>query len=257
MRLTGWKLRLPIAPEQKIPLLLSLYALAPLLLWLSVRYGEAASLATYGLVWNIRFLTQTALGFGLGLGGISLLLGLKQILGWVKWQGGVPQAAAPGEAVDGNRLSLLTLLKLAVPIAGLALVISGVEEAVFRGFVVSQLATAYGWVAVVAIASALFAVLHLVWDGPAGLPQQPGLLLMGAVLILARWVDGGQLGLPTGLHAGWIFTLALLDTLKLVAPAPTSPQWLAGRPDQPLTGLLDIALLLATAALLWGFSPSI
>lgn len=72
---------------------------------------------------------------------------------------------------------------------------------------------------------------------------------MGAVLMLARWADGGWLGLPTGLHAGWIFSLALVDSLHLVTPNLSAPRWWAGRPHQPLTGILDGLLLLATAGI--------
>ncbi|HEY9880465.1 MAG TPA: CPBP family intramembrane glutamic endopeptidase [Leptolyngbyaceae cyanobacterium] len=157
-----------------------------------------------------------------------------------------------------------SLLNLVLPILALTLAISWVEEIIFRGFVVNQLHLASDWLGSVevsswggfAIASLLFAVLHLVWDGPAGIPQLPGLALMGSVLILARWADGGLLGLPTGLHAGWICALALVDTLKLVTPVETSPRWLAGKPDQPLTGLLDIVLLLGTGVLLWGYGQT-
>ncbi|HEY9737508.1 MAG TPA: CPBP family intramembrane glutamate endopeptidase, partial [Trichocoleus sp.] len=72
--------------------------------------------------------------------------------------------------------------------------------------------------------------------------------------ILARWADSGRLGLPIGLHAGWIFTLAFLDLGQWVAPSEMAPRWLAGRADQPLTGALDVALLLATAVGLWVFA---
>jgi uncharacterized protein len=253
----GWRLQLPIAPEQKIPLLLSLYALAPLLLWCFGRYGDPG-LADFGLAWQPHFFQQIALGFALGLGGIGLLLGLKQRLGWISWRRASleavsePVGAEIGQA-SGEPLAGQRLLSVGLPIALLALVISGIEEAIFRGFVVNQLTHGWGWVGGVAIASAIFALLHLVWDGPAGLPQQPGLWLMGTVLVVARWADGGQLGLPIGLHAGWIFTLALVDTIHLVEPLPGSPRWIAGRADQPLTGLLDITLLLCTGIGLWGF----
>ncbi|NJL49772.1 MAG: hypothetical protein HC929_23055 [Leptolyngbyaceae cyanobacterium SM2_5_2] len=77
---------------------------------------------------------------------------------------------------------------------------------------------------------------------------------MGLVLLLARWVTGGSLGLAWGLHAGWIFAIALSDTLNFTQPVPTAPTWLAGRPDQPLTGLAALMLLLLTGAGLWGYA---
>lgn len=236
-----WQLQFPVAPNQKLPLLLSLYGLAPWLLWLLVRFSPLLTWADYGLSWRFSLLSSMALGFTVGLAGIALLWAIKRSLGWLSWQGPTaPSATVPAVAA----------------IALLALAISAVEEAVFRGFVVHQLQLAYSWGWVVVLASALFAVLHLVWDGAAGLPQQPGLWLMGAVLLLARWADGGQLGLAIGLHAGWIFALALADTLTLIKPAAGAPRWLAGKADQPLTGLLDLGLLLAIALLLRSYAAT-
>lgn len=255
--LAQWKLRFPVPPEQKIPLLLSLYWLAPVLLWAYIRWIEKSSFISYGIAWNRSFLTSTSLGFILGLGGISFLLILKRSFGWIQFSSKANLLDADQDTPSLPYLSVL-------PILALTLAISWVEEIIFRGFVVNQLHLTDGWLGTstlfpwggYAIASILFAVLHLVWDGPAGFPQLPGLALMGAVLILARWADGGLLGLSTGLHAGWIFTLALIDTLKLVAPVETSPRWLAGKFDQPLTGLVDLVFLLATGLLLWVYGQT-
>lgn len=142
MRLFGWELKLPIPPEQKIPLLLSLYWLAPLLLWGYVQYGEKGSLASYGVAWHLPFYRRVALGFALGVVSIISLFLIKQRLTWVQWQG-LSQEENPSLPETGRWIR--SLLSIGLPIGLLSLVISWVEELVFRGFVVNQLRLAYGW----------------------------------------------------------------------------------------------------------------
>lgn len=232
-RWQGWQLSYPVPPEQKIPLLLSLYWIAPVLLWLYGAYGPGPRVGTYGVAWDGQFGHSLALGAGLGGVGIAVLVTLQWGAGWLQR---VPKTPAQ---------SPLQLMATAVPIALLALGISWVEELVFRGFMVDQLATAYPLWLTVLLASAIFAVLHLLWDGPGASPQLPGLWLLGTVLILARWADGGQLGLACGLHGGWIGALAFMDTLGLLERSPAAPRFL-GRADLPLTNTLTLGLLVAT-----------
>ena len=232
----GWQLRLPLPPEQKIPLVLSLYGFFPLLLWAYI-HAANGSWSDYGLSKDSGFWQSSGLGFGAGALGVTLLVGLQQCLkgGWLQ----SPKA--------GWR----STLPLASALLGLTLVIGFIEELVFRGFVVNQLQLAYAPWATAILSSLIFALLHLVWDGPAGLVQLPGLGLMGGVLWVARWTDGGQLGLAWGLHAGWIWSFALLDAAQLWRWADEPQRWLMGRPGEPLTGALSLGLLLATGILLW------
>jgi hypothetical protein len=133
----------------------------------------------------------------------------------------------------------------------LALFVGWIEELIFRGVLVNGLGQALP-IGPMAIAVCLiFALSHLVWDGPAGAPQLPGLAIMGAVLLLARWATGGSLGLAWGLHAGWVFAIAAIDALALLKPGKAEPAWLVGLPDQPLTGLLPLGLLVLTGVGVW------
>jgi hypothetical protein len=77
---------------------------------------------------------------------------------------------------------------------------------------------------------------------------------MGMVLVLARWVDGGDLGLAWGLHAGWVWAIATLDTTLLLPYTERGATWLRGIDNKPLAGLMGILFLLGTAAMLWGIS---
>lgn len=232
----GWRWQLPMPPEQKIPLVLSLYGFVPLLLWGYIHAAES-SWADYGLSGEGGFWRSSGLGFVAGALGVTLLVGLQQGMkgGWLL----SPKA--------GWR----STLPLASALLGLTLVIGFIEELVFRGFVVNQLQPAYAPWATALISSLIFALLHLVWDGPAGLVQLPGLCLMGGVLWIARWTNGGQLGLAWGLHAGWIWSFALLDAAQLWSWADEPRRWLMGRPGEPLTGALSLGLLSATGLVLW------
>lgn len=229
-----WRPAKPITAEQKLPLLASLYLIAPLVLW-GVSWLTGASFSDYGLSWNLWILTSLGAGMGCGMLSMLVLFGCQTALGWVTWQ-----------PLVGQRLGLVVLSTLL-----LALWISGTEELVFRGFILTQLQQDYQiWIAA-AISSLIFALLHLVWERQETLPQLPGLWLLGMVLVLARYIDRGSLGLAWGLHAGWIWAIASLDsapTLKLTGKAS---EWITGKAGKPLAGMVGILCLLATGGILW------
>ncbi|NJR39325.1 MAG: CPBP family intramembrane metalloprotease [Leptolyngbyaceae cyanobacterium CSU_1_4] len=228
-----WHPPQPLTLTQKLPLLVSLYLLAPLVLW-GVAALAGASFEIYGLPWKPSVLYSLIQGMGGGILGLAILFGIEGILGWVRWQ-------PPAQDV----------LKTLIATLALGIGVGLIEELVFRGFLLNQLQQDYlPWMAA-AIASLMFALLHLVWEGKENIPQLPGLWLMGMVLVLARWVDGGELGLAWGLHAGWIWAIATLDTAELIAPTGKGAAWLTGWGGKPLAGALGILFLLGTGGALW------
>lgn len=243
----------PVAPAQKLPLLLPLYLLAPVTVEIYRRYGDSGSWSGYGIAWNRLFIGTMVVGFGVGVLGVALLLAVQLGLGWRRWCSDPAAAEAIPEDSAAARGTQPNLLLLTLALLPLTLFIGWVEELVFRGVLVNGLLEALPVGAVVILASLVFAVSHLVWDGLAGMPQLPGLGLMGAVLILARWAMGGSLGLAWGLHAGWIFAIALLDGAAVIQPVELAPTWLAGKPDQPLTGVATLLLLGLTGAGIWAY----
>jgi len=233
-----WRPSQPITTGQKLPLLASLYAIAPLILWQASRI-LAVPLIDWGFTWNWHLLISIGGGFVIGAIGITSLFAGQIALGWVKWQQQARQKQ-PGQIASGVLLTLL-----------LAMWISGTEELIFRGFVFTQLERDFnlGWAA--AISSLIFALLHLVWEQKETFPQLPGLWLMGMVLVLARWVDKGSLGLAWGLHAGWVWAIASLDTLQVITYTGNAAEWVAGKYGKPLAGLVGLLFLLATGTIIW------
>ena len=229
----SWQPFKPISAEQKLPLLASLYLIAPLVLWGANKiFGN--SFSSYGLVWNWSILQSLGIGFVIGATGLAILFGLQTLLGWVKWD------------VAGKKIISVTL-----PILLVAVGISAIEELIFRGFVLTQLQQDFSIYIAAAIASLIFAVLHLVWEQKETLPQLPGLWLMGMVFVLARYVDKGNLGLAWGLHSVLVWAIATLDTLELVTYTGKVPQVVTGKYGKPLAGLTGISFLLAIGAVLW------
>lgn len=233
-----WRPSKPLAAEQKLPLLVSLYLVAPLALW-GVNWLIGASFSDYGFAWNLWILSSAGVGFGFGVLSMTVLFGSQIALGWVAWQ-----------PIDRQRMASVLPTTLL-----LALWVSGTEELVFRGFVLTQLLQDYQiWLAA-AISSLIFALLHLVWERRETMPQLPGLWLLGMVLVLARYVDGGSLGLAWGLHAGWVWAIASLDSAQIINYTGTSSEWITGKAGKPLAGAVGILCLLATAGIIWLFSP--
>lgn len=229
-----WQPAKPLEPNQKLPLLASLYLIAPLVLWAASRV-TGASFSEYGFTWNLEILRSLGLGLSLGVLSLAILFGIQTALGWITWQ----------------KVAVRQLISVLLPILLLALWISGTEELVFRGFLLTQLRQDYSVGVAAIISSLVFALLHLIWERRETIPQLPGLWLMGMVLVLARFVDGGSLGLAWGLHTGWVWAIASLDTIGLIAYTGKIPEWITGKYGKPLAGAAGIFCLVATGAILW------
>ncbi|NJR49940.1 MAG: CPBP family intramembrane metalloprotease [Leptolyngbyaceae cyanobacterium CSU_1_3] len=228
-----WQPFKPLEIHQKLPLVVSLYLVAPIVLG-SIAWLQNTPFSSYGLLWNLNTLRSLGIGMGLGAIGLILLFMIQVGLRWVAWQ---PEMGAKFRTV-----LLPTLL--------LGLFVGGIEELVFRGFLFNQLLMEVDFWTAAIVSSLIFALLHLVWEGTANIPQLPGLSLMGVVLCLALTADGGNIGLAWGLHAGWVWTIATIDSAQLLPPTERSPEWLAGSGGTPLSGLMGLLFLLATGLLL-------
>ncbi|EAZ88780.1 CPBP family intramembrane glutamic endopeptidase [Crocosphaera chwakensis] len=229
-----WQPFQPLEAEKKIPLLIPLYLLVPWFGW-STLIVEGTSLTDYGLSLQWDLLISLCIGLLLGLGGLGIVFAIEGGLGWQKW----------------HSENLNQLEKVVLPIFGLAMWIALTEEFVFRGIFQTILEEKYNpWVSAIIISS-IFALLHLLWERQQTLPQLPGLWLMGIVLVIARWVDGGSLGLAWGLHAGWVWGLASLDAADMIAYTGKGKDWIIGMYQQPLGGMMGILCLLGTGLVLW------
>ncbi|MDJ0736097.1 MAG: CPBP family intramembrane metalloprotease [Nostocaceae cyanobacterium] len=232
-----WQPGKPLHPEQKLPLLVPLYLLAPLIIWGAI-WLRNTSFSDYGLVANISILGSLGLGFGLGT------LSLFVVFTWQWWVG----------FCNFQKSNIKQLPSILLPILLVGLLVGGIEELVFRGFLFTQLQQDYPvWVAAT-ISSCIFALLHLIWEQTQTIPQLPGLWLMGMVLVLARFADGGNLGLAWGLHAGWVWAIACLDTAQLITYNGKISEWVTGKNHKPLAGVAGILCLLLTGGMLWLFS---
>ncbi len=228
-----WKLDRALQPEQKIPLLVSLYLLAPLVLLLT-NWLTDNSFSSYGWVGNFSILYSLFLGFSLGVLSLAFVFGCQLYFGLCKLESNL-------KSVPSTVISILLV----------ALLVGGIEELVFRGFLFSQLEQDYSVIIAAVISSLIFALLHLVWEQRETTPQLPGLWLMGMVLVLARFTDNGNLGLAWGLHAGWVWSIATIDTLSLINYTDKKSEWITGKNQKPLAGVAGIFCMVITTAALY------
>jgi uncharacterized protein len=228
-----WHPSKPLTGELKLPLLGTLYAIAPFLVWGTAKV-ENTTFFDYGLAWQGNFFLSTLVGLGLGISGLIAVFGIEAKLGWLQWQ----------------TENLLQLRSILLPLLALGLWIGITEELIFRGFLLEELQQDYSIAIAAIVSSLIFALLHLVWERQQTLPQLPGLWLMGMVLVGARLVDNGSLGLACGLHAGWIWGLTAIDSSQLIAYTGKGRPWITGIGGQPLAGLAGLLCLIGTGIVL-------
>jgi len=115
--LLNWQPTKFLQPEQKMPLLVSLYILAPLVLW-GVSSLVNRSFLDYGFIVNLSIVKSLAIGFGLGVLSLAVVFIGEFGLGWCSF--------------ENSNLKLV--LPILLPIFSIALFVGGIEELIFRGF---------------------------------------------------------------------------------------------------------------------------
>lgn len=233
-----WQPFEPFTPAQKLPLLMSLYPIAPLLLG-GVAVGNQQTFEPYGFRGQPDFFLAILGGIGMSLVGLALLFGIAFQQGWLQWQ-------SAASVVFWQSMPLSFLIGAWVSVT---------EELVFRGFLLNQLVSVWPFWGGAIATSLIFALLHLVWERQETLPQLPGLWLMGMVLVLARWANQGGLGLAIGLHAGWVGGMICLDSSQVWLYRDRAPAWFVGVAQKPLAGAGGLLLLLLTGGVIWAIAP--
>ncbi len=206
------------------------FAATGLLLLLWVRFVERRSLATIGL--PVRAMRPApTLGRGL-LVGIVMSIALVASI----WLAGGYQASEVAQAFR----SWSALTKIAVLL--LAFVVqSGVEEILFRGWLLSVVTRKFNRAGGVVLSSLVFTFLHYG-------PQQRWDVMLGTLLFAlfaCAWaLRAGNLWGVMGWHAGWNWLISIgfevpitgLDTKQpalLVHLTPQGPDWLTGGAEGP------------------------
>lgn len=230
----NWRPNQPLQPEQKLPLLVPLYLLAPLVLGVIIWLSDKSFL-DYGFGVNFSLLISLILGLALGLISLGIMFTGQFWLGWCYVE------KANIQRIPGIIPSIFLI----------ALLVGGIEELVFRGFLLTELERDYPvWVAAT-ISSLIFALLHLVWEQRETTPQIPGLWLMGMILVLARIADHGSLGIAWGLHTGLVLAIATIDTAELITYTGKAGEWWTGKNKKPLAGATGIICLFLISVILW------
>lgn len=204
--------------------------------WGRAVYQEPKLMTRYGLEasWiNVRLILQ-----GLGIG-VALVLGMfifQGWWGWIIWQ--TPGRNFPQIILEGLLMSLA---------------LGTAEELLFRGWLWDELRRDYSFKTSLVVNTLVFATLHFLKPLEAmlkSLPQFPGLVLLGLILIWAKGRSQGKLGLSIGLHAGLVGGYYLINVGNLITYTGIAPDWVTGVGKNPLAGLVGLGFLGITAGIM-------
>jgi len=196
-------------------------------------YQQSYPYQNVGLISNGRNVLEGLQGLGIGLCLTAVLFVLQGTFGWLNWQ--------------KNAVPFWQLI-LEGALTGIGVAIA--EESVFRGWLLNELQQDYSLTAALWANSIIFAIAHFLKPIPAmleTLPAFPGLVMLGIILVLARWKTQGKLGLPMGLHAGLVWGYYIVDVGELVRYSNTMSPAITGINGNPIAGVMGWIFLLGLA----------
>lgn len=237
----------PIGTRGMIVFLLVPFALTGLIVLAWTRFVERRPLATIGLAWPGGIKPLLA---GLGIGAAMILAVVAG--GWAS-DALVAEGIAPAFASPSSLGAIAILLLCFV-------VQAGVEEILFRGWLLSATARKFGPPAGVVLTTTLFSLLHF----SRGQPLLSILTIILFSVFACVWaLRARSIWGVMGWHAGWNWLLATgfdlpvtgLDAgvpALLVRLVPIGPVWLTGGAEGPEASLFCALVLGAGIAVVFG-----
>lgn len=198
------------------------------------------------------FLGRRGLALRFGQGALTGLVLMAALAGALLLLGAL--------SFDGVALDAAQAWRLGLQWAAAWLMVALLEELSLRGYMLSKLARGIGfrWAAIAT--SLIFATAHLLNPGESiiGLVS---VVLIGLVFAFSVWKTG-SLWWAIGFHTAWNWAQSYLFGVgnsgfvsegSLLITHPQGPAWLSGGPTGPEGSALNLAVIVAAAALVhWG-----
>jgi len=203
-------------------------------LWGKFVYQEKSIFSRYGLVKNRKNGSELLQGLATGFCLCLSLFIVEALLGWLEVE---TPSVSLGKIVAEGLLSAF----------GIALA----EELLFRGWFLDELARDYGRKTCLWVGSITFALAHFLKPFEEIIRTAvnfPALVVLGMILILAKYNKGDRLGICIGIHAGLVWGYYIIDVGQLVEYTNQVPAWVTGIDGNPIAGTMGLFFL---SALLW------
>jgi membrane protease YdiL (CAAX protease family) len=207
------------------------------------RFVDRRRFADYGFALDREWWLDLAFGLLLGSVLMTLVFLVELAAGWVRVTGtfAAEETAFPAAFVGAVAVFLLVAV---------------VEEALLRGYLLTNLAEASRWrldleaavVAATLLSSAVFGLLHAA--NPNATPVSTASIALAGVLLALGYVLTGELAIPIGLHLTWNlfqgavygFPVSGLQVgVSAVAVEQSGPRVLTGGQFGPEAGLVGVA----------------
>lgn len=212
-----------------------------------VRWFDHRPLVSVGFQFGKRGSLELLGGILWGIGAVALVTLVLAICGAV---------TVSRSAVEPAELTTSLILG-----ASLYLLVGAFEEIQMRGYPLQALLREHHPAVAITIVSAVFALLHIPNSHFSALAF-PNTFLAGVWLALA-YVRTGRLWLAIGIHTGWNFAMGAVFgfavsgnaqlTLSPIVSISRRPDWLSGGAYGPEGGVAAMAVLIASAAVLFVF----
>jgi uncharacterized protein len=196
-------------------------------------YHRLHPLHCYGLIRTHQNGLELLQGLSISLISLFSLFLTQSWLGWLNWQPWHPPV-------------LQFILEGFIIALGFGLG----EELIFRGWLLDELQRDYTPTMALWLDSLVFAGLHFIRPLNEILqtsPQFLGLFILGLILVWAKRGSGDRLGLPIGLHAGFVWGFYIINVGQLVNYTNRVPAWVTGINQNPLAGIMGLLFLSALA----------